>query len=86
MTRPPRPPTIPAAPAQPPPRGRGNLPHGQYQPPAEQYPLAIVVDHATHQRWQRFKQQVNRSRDRAAFLELLRLAEAAGLLPGEETP
>jgi hypothetical protein len=53
-------------------------------PPSARYPLAIVLDHRTWRRWQRFKQQVGRKRDREAFAILLERAAAEGLFPTDE--
>lgn len=69
-------PARPPKPPQTPPRHRTS-------PPAPRYPLAIVLDHQTWRRWQRFKQQVGRSRDRDAFALLLARATEEGWFPDD---
>jgi len=69
------------APKKRPTSGRGNVPVAPTAPTSRRYPLAIVLDHADWRRWQAFKQQVNRSRDREAFAILLARATAEGLFP-----
>lgn len=65
--------------------GRGNVNAAQATASALRYPLAIVLDYATWRRWQQFKQQVGRKRDREAFAILLERATAEGLFPpGDE--
>jgi hypothetical protein len=56
------------------------------KPAAQRYPLAIVLDHLTWRRWQRFKQQVGKKRDREALRVLLERAAAEGLFPPEDAP
>lgn len=47
------------------------------------YPLAIVLDHRVWRRWQQFKQQIGKKRDRDAFTVLLQWATEEGVFPKE---
>lgn len=69
------------APKKPTTSGRGNVPVAPTAPTSQRYPLAIVLDHVTWRRWQAFKEQVNLSRDRAAFTVLLARATEDGQFP-----
>jgi hypothetical protein len=42
-----------------------------------------VLDHTTWRRWQQFKQQVGRKRDREAFALLLQRATEEGWFPDD---
>jgi hypothetical protein len=66
---------------RPPRSGRGNVSAAPPKSSVLRYPLAIVLDHRTWRRWQQFKQQVGRKRDREAFAILLERAAAEGLFP-----